>query len=167
MDAADLLGCSERTFRRLRGRYEAEGASGLLDRRLGKVSVHRIGADEVERIVAIYRDRYAGWTVKHFHERAQDQHGAHRELRLDQERAARLRAGAPGEEAGGASKEAAAQAAARDDAAPGRLALCLAARLRAAVRPDLHADDATSEITSAFRVEAARGILVGPQDVVV
>ena len=75
MDAADLLGCSERTFRRLRGRYEAEGASGLLDRRLGKVSAHRIAADEVERIVALYRDRYAGWTVKHFHERAQDQHG--------------------------------------------------------------------------------------------
>lgn len=75
MDAADLLGCSERTFRRLRGRYEAEGANGLLDRRLGKVSAHRIAADEVERIVGLYRDRYAGWTVKHFHERAQAKHG--------------------------------------------------------------------------------------------
>lgn len=75
MDAADLLGCSERTFRRLHGRYEAEGANGLLDRRLGKVSAHRIAADEVERIVGLYRDRYAGWTVKHFHERAQAKHG--------------------------------------------------------------------------------------------
>jgi transposase len=75
MDAAELLGCSERTFRRLRGRYEAEGADGLLDRRLGKASPHRIAADEVERIVALYRDRYAGWTVKHFHERAQERHG--------------------------------------------------------------------------------------------
>jgi transposase len=75
LDAAELLGCSERTFRRLRGRYEAEGAAGLLDRRLGKVSPHRIAVDEVERIVALYRDRYAGWTVKHFHERAQEKHG--------------------------------------------------------------------------------------------
>lgn len=75
MDAAELLGCSERTFRRLRGRYAAEGADGLLDRRFGKVSPHRIAADEVERIVALYRDRYAGWTVKHFHERAQERHG--------------------------------------------------------------------------------------------
>lgn len=74
-DAADWLGVSERTFRRLRGRYEAEGPVGLLDRRLGKVSPHRIAADEVERIVALYRDRYAGWTVKHFHERATERHG--------------------------------------------------------------------------------------------
>ena len=35
LDAAELLGCSERTFRRLRRRYEAEGPAGLLDRRGG------------------------------------------------------------------------------------------------------------------------------------
>src|SRR5438105_2350028 len=75
LEAAEWLGCSERTFHRQRTRYEAEGADGLLDRRIGKVSPHRIAADEVERIVALYRDRYAGWTVKHFHERAQDKHG--------------------------------------------------------------------------------------------
>jgi transposase len=75
LEAAEWLGVSERTFRRLRGRYEAEGPAGLLDRRLGKVSPHRIAADEVERIVALYRDRYAGWTVKHFHERASERHG--------------------------------------------------------------------------------------------
>jgi transposase len=74
-EAAETLGMSERSFRRLRGRYEAEGEAGLLDRRLGKVSPHRIAADEVERIVSLYRDRYAGWTVKHFHERAQERHG--------------------------------------------------------------------------------------------
>jgi hypothetical protein len=35
----------------------------------------RISVDEVERIVSLYRDRYAGWNVKHFHERAVKQHG--------------------------------------------------------------------------------------------
>ena len=50
-EAAVWLGASERTFRRLRGRYEEEGPSGLLDRRLGKASPHRIAADEVERVV--------------------------------------------------------------------------------------------------------------------
>jgi transposase len=75
VEAAEWLGVSERTFRRQRGRYEAEGPAGLLDRRLGRVSPHRIAADEVERIVALYRDRYAGWTVKHFHERASERHG--------------------------------------------------------------------------------------------
>lgn len=74
-EAAEWLGVSERTFRRLRGRYQEEGAAGLLDRRLGKVSPHRIPTDEVDRIVSLYRDRYAGWTVKHFYDRARDRHG--------------------------------------------------------------------------------------------
>lgn len=33
----------------MRGRFEVEGEAGLLDRRLGKVSPHRIAADEVAR----------------------------------------------------------------------------------------------------------------------
>jgi len=74
-EAAETLGVSERQFRRLRGRFEAEGEMGLLDRRVGKASVHRIAADEVSRIVSLYRDRYAGWNVQHFHERAQERHG--------------------------------------------------------------------------------------------
>jgi transposase len=74
-EAAETLGVSERTFRRMRGRYESEGEAGLADRRLGKPSPHRIGAAEVARVVALYRQRYVDWTVKHFHERAQQQHG--------------------------------------------------------------------------------------------
>ena len=35
------LGVSERTFRRWRERFEAEGAEGLYDRRLGKISARR------------------------------------------------------------------------------------------------------------------------------
>ena len=34
-EAAEILGVSERTFRRWRDRYEAEGAEGLYDRRGG------------------------------------------------------------------------------------------------------------------------------------
>jgi transposase len=74
-EAADLLGVCDRTFRRMRGRYEVEGFSGLLDRRLGKVSPRRIGQDEVDRVIELYRSRYKGWTVKHFHERAVEKHG--------------------------------------------------------------------------------------------
>jgi len=75
MEAAELLGVCERTFRRMRVRYESEGMLGLLDRRLGKISSHRIGADEVERIVELYRSRYTGWAVVHFYERAVEKHG--------------------------------------------------------------------------------------------
>ena len=37
-EASEILGMSERTFRRWRERYEAEGAEGLYDRRLGRVA---------------------------------------------------------------------------------------------------------------------------------
>jgi len=74
-EAAETLGVSERTFRRMRGRFEAEGEAGLEDRRVGKASPRRLAASEAERIAALYAERYRGWTVKHFHERAQARHG--------------------------------------------------------------------------------------------
>jgi hypothetical protein len=46
MEAGELLGMSERQFRRYRGRYEEDGAEGLLDRRLGKPSPKRVPAAE-------------------------------------------------------------------------------------------------------------------------
>ena len=39
--AAEWLGVSERHFRRLRDRYEAEGAEGIIDRRRGRASGRR------------------------------------------------------------------------------------------------------------------------------
>jgi transposase len=77
-EAAEWLGVSERTFRRQRRRYEDEGLAGLLDRRLGKISPHRVPADEVEAVLALYRSRYVGWTVQHFHERLVEKHGVTR-----------------------------------------------------------------------------------------
>ena len=50
-EAAEVLGVSERTFRRWRDRYEAEGADGLYDRRLGRLSARRAPVDEVARDV--------------------------------------------------------------------------------------------------------------------
>ena len=39
LEAAEVLGMSERHFRRLRDRYEAEGAEGLIDRRVRKPEI--------------------------------------------------------------------------------------------------------------------------------
>lgn len=39
-----------------------------MDRRLGKMSPRRVPADMVEAMLSLYRDRYRGWNVKHFHE---------------------------------------------------------------------------------------------------
>ena len=50
-EAAEMLGMSERTFRRWRDRFEAEGAEGLYDRRLCRLSARRAPADEVARVL--------------------------------------------------------------------------------------------------------------------
>lgn len=68
MEAGELLGMSERQFRRYRDRFEEEGLEGLVDGRLGKPSPKRVPASERERMLALYREVYRGWNVKHFHE---------------------------------------------------------------------------------------------------
>ena len=47
MEAGELLGVSERQFRRYRRRWEEEGLEGLIDRRLGKASANRVPVDEI------------------------------------------------------------------------------------------------------------------------
>ena len=68
LEAADLLGVGERTFRRWRQRYEDDGETGLFDRRLGKVSAKRVPTAREAEVEALYKSRYAGFTAKHFHE---------------------------------------------------------------------------------------------------
>ena len=53
-EAAEILGVSERTFRRWRDRFEAEGAEGLYDRRLGRLSARRAPVDEVARVLELF-----------------------------------------------------------------------------------------------------------------
>ena len=75
LEAAEVLGMSERHFRRLRDRYEAEGAAGLVDRRLGRASGRRAPLDQIEWVLEQYRTRYWDFTAKHFHEHLVRDHG--------------------------------------------------------------------------------------------
>jgi transposase len=75
MEAAELLGVSERTFRRWCLRYEEAGEAGLLDRRLGRASGKRVPIDREQEVEALYRTRYSGFTAKHFHEHLARDHG--------------------------------------------------------------------------------------------
>jgi transposase len=68
LEAAELLGMGERTFRRWSRRYEEEGEVGLLDRRIGKASGKRVPVDRCEEVDHLYRTRYPGFTARHFHE---------------------------------------------------------------------------------------------------
>jgi hypothetical protein len=74
MEAGELLGMSERQFRRYRDRYEDAGLEGLVDRRLGKRSQRRVPEQEVQRMLELYREFYGGWNVKHFHEHLRERH---------------------------------------------------------------------------------------------
>jgi transposase len=73
MEAAELLGISERTFRRWRDRHRESGLAGLDDRRLAP-SLRRAPAAEIERMLGLYRDLYRGFTVQHFHEQLRKRH---------------------------------------------------------------------------------------------
>ena len=75
LEAAELLGVGERTFRRWRQRFEDDGEAGLLDRRLGKASGKRVPVDREIEVEMLYRTRYAGFTAKHFHEHLIRDHG--------------------------------------------------------------------------------------------
>ena len=68
IEAAELLGVSERTFRRWCHRYEEDGEAGLLDRRLGGVSARRVPPGRAAEVEALYRTRYNGFSARHFHE---------------------------------------------------------------------------------------------------
>ena len=140
---------SERHFRRLRVRYEEEGAEGLRDRRLGKVSPRRVPVDRIDGAGAV-PERYRDFTVKHFHEQL-GRHNFELGYTWTQLRCRRP-AWSAGAEARGAPQEAPAPAAARHAAVPGRLDPRWIGG-----RPPLDLivtlDDATSAIYSAFLVE--------------
>src|SRR5215213_6874519 len=62
VEAAELMGMSERHFRRLRDAYEAHGAEGIIDRRRGRASGRRAGVDEIAWVIEAFRTRYFDFT---------------------------------------------------------------------------------------------------------
>jgi len=74
-DAAEIIGVSDRTMRRWRERLEAEGYSGLVDRRKGKASDKRVPLARVEEVLRLYREVYFDLNIRHFHEKLHEQHG--------------------------------------------------------------------------------------------
>jgi len=67
VEAADILGVSERTFRRYIHDYKAHGLEGIMDKRIERVSRRKAPVDEVIRLQDLYRKEYRGWNAKHFH----------------------------------------------------------------------------------------------------
>lgn len=72
--AADILQMTPRNLRRWRERYERWGYNGLVDQRRCP-SKRRVPVAALERVLRLYRERYAGFNARHFHEIVRREHG--------------------------------------------------------------------------------------------
>ena len=75
LQVADVIGLSPRSVRRWRARLEPFGVPGLLDRRRQTPSPRRVPLAELQRVLRLYRERYQGFKVRHFHQLARRDHG--------------------------------------------------------------------------------------------
>ena len=67
--ASEILGISLSTFYRMRQKYDAYGAEGIVDKRIGKISNRRVPTDKAMQIINLFETKYFDFTVKHFHEK--------------------------------------------------------------------------------------------------
>ena len=71
LEAAEIIGITDRSMRRWRKRLEVEGYEGLFDRRWRRPSAKRIDVVLVEKVLKLYREKYFDLNVKHFVEKLQ------------------------------------------------------------------------------------------------
>ena len=75
VEAAEVLGIRPRTIRRWKWKMERFGVPGLFDQRRRVPSPRRVPGTEVERVLSLYREHYAGFNVRHFHKVVKRDHG--------------------------------------------------------------------------------------------
>ena len=75
IEAAEIAGMSVRNMQRKRQAYVDYGYTGLFDKRRGKISYHRVPMATAERVLALYRDKYPDFNVRHFHEKLKESEG--------------------------------------------------------------------------------------------
>src|SRR5262245_33644814 len=75
IQAAEILGMSDRQLRRWRGHWEKYGYDGLFDRRMRRPSPKKVAVAEVEKVLRLYREQYFDLNVKHFVEKLHEEHG--------------------------------------------------------------------------------------------
>lgn len=76
IQAADILGCTARSLRRWKVRYQQFGTDGLVDGRTrGHRSPRWVKPEDLEPMLRLYRERYAGFNVRHFCSIARRKHG--------------------------------------------------------------------------------------------
>lgn len=74
LEAAEIIRVSPRQLRRWRAGWEKLGYDGLFDRRLGKPSPKRVAMETIAEVLRLYREKYVGFSVQHFHEKLVEEH---------------------------------------------------------------------------------------------
>jgi transposase len=74
IQAAEIIGITDRSMRRWRRRLERDGYSGLFDRRMQRPSPKRVPLARVEKVLRLYREQYFDLNVKHFVEKLHADH---------------------------------------------------------------------------------------------
>ena len=75
VDAAVILGVTDRHIRRLRERYEEYGFDGIRDQRGKRTRRSKIAVEVVREVCRLKREEYADLNVQHFHEKLTEEHG--------------------------------------------------------------------------------------------
>lgn len=75
IQAAEILGISDRHLRRWRQKYEQFGFHALFDGRRGRRSPRSVPVAIVEEVLRLYQEQYFDFNVKHFHEKLIQVHG--------------------------------------------------------------------------------------------
>jgi transposase len=74
IQAAEILGMSDRQLRRWRIRWDKGGYDGLYDQRAKRPSPRRVPMADAEKVLGLYRERYFDLNVKHFVEKLREEH---------------------------------------------------------------------------------------------
>ena|SRR5215831_1045681 len=74
LQSAEIIRVSPRQLRRWRAGWEKFGYGGLFDRRLAKPSPERVPMETIAKVLGLYREKYAGFSVQHFHEKLVAEH---------------------------------------------------------------------------------------------
>jgi transposase len=74
MQAAEILGITDRHLRRWRNKWEKYGYEDLFDRRMKRPSPKRVAFSDLEKVLRLYREKYFDLNVKHFVEKLHEEH---------------------------------------------------------------------------------------------
>jgi len=74
MEAAEILGITDRQMRRWKRRYEEYGYDGLYDRRKKMPSPKRMPLEKAEKILKLYREKYFDFNISHFYDKLRNGH---------------------------------------------------------------------------------------------